>query len=57
MHTLRSWWALFGREYLEHRIAFLWFPIGVVVLLALSGASALSFAVSGTSRASSCPKR
>ena len=42
MHTLRSWWALFVREYLEHRIAFLWFPLGVVALLALSGISALS---------------
>jgi ABC-2 type transport system permease protein len=43
MNTLKSWRALFIREYLEHRIAFLWFPIGIVALLAISGVSALGF--------------
>jgi ABC-2 type transport system permease protein len=42
MNTLKSWRALFVREYLEHRIAFFWFPLGIVALLALSGISALS---------------
>lgn len=41
MHTIRSWRALFVREYLEHRIAFLWFPLGIVALLAISAVSAL----------------
>lgn len=41
MHTLRSWRALFVREYLEHRIAFLWFPLGIVALLAVAVISAL----------------
>ncbi|HEX4298404.1 MAG TPA: hypothetical protein VHZ56_10310 [Devosia sp.] len=39
---LRSWRALFVREYLEHRIAFLYFPGGIIVLLALSALSAVS---------------
>jgi ABC-2 type transport system permease protein len=43
MHTLRSWRALFVREYLEHRIAFLWFPLGIVALLALSTIAAFGF--------------
>ncbi|RYE10828.1 MAG: hypothetical protein EOP22_02810 [Hyphomicrobiales bacterium] len=43
MHTLRSWRALFVREYLEHRIAFLWFPLGIVALLALSIIAAFGF--------------
>lgn len=43
MTALTSWRALLVREYLEHRIAFLWAPLGILVLLALSGASALSF--------------
>jgi ABC-2 type transport system permease protein len=38
---LTSWRALFVREYLEHRMAFQWAPIGIVVLLALSGLSAI----------------
>jgi ABC-2 type transport system permease protein len=41
MHTIKSWRALFVREYLEHRIAFLWFPLGIVALLAISVISAL----------------
>lgn len=40
MSTLRSWRALLVREYLEHRIAFLYFPLGIMGLLVLSGASA-----------------
>lgn len=43
MLSLKSWRALLVREYLEHRIAFLYFPLGIVVLLALSAASALGF--------------
>jgi len=43
MTALTSWRALLVREYLEHRVAFLWAPLGILVLLALSGASALSF--------------
>lgn len=43
MNTLRSWRALFVREYLEHRIAFFYFPLGIVVILLLSAASAFSF--------------
>ncbi|MEO6012621.1 MAG: hypothetical protein ABIQ30_03420 [Devosia sp.] len=43
MHTLTSWRALFVREYLEHRMAFVYFPLGIVVLLALSALSALGF--------------
>ncbi len=43
MTALTSWRALLVREYLEHRISFLWAPLGILVLLALSGISALSF--------------
>ncbi len=43
MTALTSWRALLVREYIEHRIAFLWAPLGILVLLALSGVSALSF--------------
>src|SRR5690606_36017498 len=43
MTALTSWRALLVREYLEHRVAFLWAPLGILVLLALSGAPALSF--------------
>jgi ABC-2 type transport system permease protein len=42
MTTFSSWRALFVREYLEHRLGFLWFPLGIVALLALSAISALS---------------
>jgi len=42
MNPLRPWRALFVREYLEHRIAFQWVPLGILVLITLSGISALS---------------
>jgi ABC-2 type transport system permease protein len=41
MNTLKSWRALMTREFLEHRMPFLYFPLGIVVLLILSGLSAL----------------
>ncbi len=41
MTALSSWRALFVREYLEHRMAFLWAPIGIVGLLALAALSAI----------------
>ncbi|HWA20544.1 MAG TPA: ABC-2 transporter permease [Devosia sp.] len=43
MKTIRSWTALLNREYLEHRMAFIYFPIGILVLLAFSAASGLMF--------------
>lgn len=43
MSQLKSWRALLVREYLEHRMAFLYVPIGIVVLLVVAAASALSF--------------
>jgi ABC-2 type transport system permease protein len=43
MNTLKSWTALINREYLEHRMSFVYFPVGILVLLALSAASALIF--------------
>lgn len=39
MKSVRSWWALLVREYLEHRIAFLYFPAGIMGLLALAAVS------------------
>jgi len=39
MYLLRSWRALLVREYLEHRMAFLYFPLGILGLLTLSAAS------------------
>lgn len=41
MTALSSWRALFVREYLEHRMAFLWAPIGIVGLLTLAALSAI----------------
>lgn len=41
MTTITSWRALFVREYLEHRMAFLWAPIGIVALLAVAALSAI----------------
>ena len=38
MNTLKSWRALLVREYLEHRIAFLYFPAGILIVLTLSAA-------------------
>jgi len=39
MYLLKSWRALLVREYLEHRMAFLYFPLGILGLLTLSAAS------------------
>jgi ABC-2 type transport system permease protein len=41
MTAFTSWRALFVREYLEHRMAFQWAPIGILTLLAISGLSAI----------------
>lgn len=42
MTMFTSWRALFVREYLEHRVAFQWVPIGILALLAISGLSAIT---------------
>jgi ABC-2 type transport system permease protein len=42
MTMLSSWRALFVREYLEHRVAFQWVPVGILVLLTISGLSAIT---------------
>ena len=39
MTAFSSWRALFVREYLEHRVAFQWAPLGILALLAVSGLS------------------
>lgn len=41
MSFLRSWRALLVREYLEHRIAFFYFPAGILLLLTISAVSGL----------------
>jgi ABC-2 type transport system permease protein len=41
MNLIRSWRALLLREFLEHRVAFQWVPLGILVLLAASGISAM----------------
>src|SRR3569623_2020754 len=46
MYLIKSWRALLVREYLEHRMAFLYFPLGILGLLAVSAAS--GFAVNRT---------
>jgi ABC-2 type transport system permease protein len=43
MRMLKSWRALLVREYLEHRMAFVYFPVGILVLFALSAGSGLVF--------------
>jgi ABC-2 type transport system permease protein len=43
MQMLKSWRALMVREYLEHRMPFVYFPLGILVLFAVSAASALAF--------------
>ena len=40
MTAIKSWRALLVREYLEHRMSFFYFPLGIVGLLLLSGVSA-----------------
>ena len=42
MTAFSSWRALFVREYLEHRVAFQWAPLGILTLLAISGLSAIT---------------
>lgn len=39
MYLIKSWRAMLVREYLEHRMAFLYFPLGILGLIALSAAS------------------
>jgi len=41
MSMLRSWGALLIREYREHRMAFLYFPAGILLLLTISSVSGL----------------
>jgi ABC-2 type transport system permease protein len=43
MTSFSSWRALFVREYLEHRMAFQWAPIGILTLLGISALSAIGF--------------
>lgn len=43
MHMLRSWRALIIREFIEHRIPFLYFPLGILGLFTLSAASGLAY--------------
>jgi ABC-2 type transport system permease protein len=43
MYLLRSWRALVVREYLEHRVPFLYFPLGILGLFALSALGGASF--------------
>src|SRR5689334_8996170 len=42
MNQFKSWRALLTREFLEHRVSFLWAPLGILVLLAIAGISSLS---------------
>ena len=42
MTAFSSWRALFVREYLEHRMAFQWAPIGILTLLAIAGLSSIT---------------
>jgi ABC-2 type transport system permease protein len=41
MSWLKVWRGLFVREYLEHRMAFVWFPLGILVLFGISAISSL----------------
>ena len=43
MKMIRSWTALLNREYLEHRMSFIYFPVGILVLLAFAALSGLLF--------------
>ncbi len=40
MRTLRSWRALLVREFIEHRMAFLYFPLGILAVLLVAFAAA-----------------
>ena len=42
MTILRSWRALFVKEFIEHRMSFQWVPLGILALLTLAGLSALT---------------
>jgi ABC-2 type transport system permease protein len=42
MTIFSSWRALFVREYLEHRMAFQWAPIGILTLLGVAGLSSIT---------------
>ena len=39
MRSIRSWWALVFREFIEHRIPFFYFPLGILALFTLSSGS------------------
>src|SRR5689334_22491904 len=41
MFSLKSWRALIVREFIEHRISFFYFPVGILTLVTLSAVSAL----------------
>jgi ABC-2 type transport system permease protein len=43
MHFFRSWRALLVREFIEHRIPFLYFPVGILTLFVLSTGSGLAY--------------
>ncbi|HVY50689.1 MAG TPA: ABC-2 transporter permease [Devosia sp.] len=43
MNALKSWRALIVREFLEHRIPFLYFPLGILGLFTLSALGSASF--------------
>jgi len=42
MRSIRSWWALVFREFIEHRIPFFYFPLGILALFTLSSASGIA---------------
>lgn len=41
MKALKSWLGLFKREYLEHRLPFVWLPLGILALLTLAAVYSL----------------
>lgn len=41
MKALKSWFGLFRREYLEHRLPFVWLPLGILALLTLAAVYSL----------------
>ena len=42
MRSIRSWWALVFREFIEHRIPFFYFPLGILALFTLSSLSGIA---------------
>lgn len=41
MKALKSWLGLFRREYLEHRLPFVWLPLGILAMLTLAAVYSL----------------